>query len=91
VAPPTHAFVLVLQTQPDFKPAQLSPQSMARPQPSPTLPQYLAPAAGSQVVGTQTSAPPTHTFFSHDQPVFRLAQLSLQVRGCPQPSEMSPQ
>jgi hypothetical protein len=38
-APPTQEFVAVLHTQPDWKLAHLSPQSIPRPQPSPTFPQ----------------------------------------------------
>ena len=75
-APPTQELVAVLQTHPGLRLAQVSEQSIPRPQPSPTFPQYRVPAAGSQVTGVHTLALPTQALFSHTQPALRLAQVS---------------
>jgi hypothetical protein len=75
-SPPTQELVAVLHTHPGLRLAQVSGQSIPRPQPSPTFPQYRAPATGSQVVGVQTAALPTQRLFSHTQPLLRPAQLS---------------
>jgi hypothetical protein len=56
--PPTHTFLLP-HTQSPLAPAveQSVPQSTARPQPSPTIPQYWPPAAGLQEIAGQSFGP----------------------------------
>ena len=61
------------------------PQSTERPQPSPTLPQYL-PRPVPQLMGVQP-APPTQTLLAHDQPA---GQAALQSMDPPQPSPSVP-
>jgi hypothetical protein len=89
--PPMQELVAALQTHPGFRLAQLSPQSIPRPQPSPTFPQYRAPATGAQLAGAQTLALPTQMLLSHTQPGVSVAQLSPQASPWPHPSEMLPQ
>ena len=75
------AALQVSGTQPGFThrpealqvcPPEQPPQSIARPQPSPTVPQYF-PVAAWQASRTQL-APPTHTPDSHTSPLGQAPQ-----------------
>jgi hypothetical protein len=63
-----------------------APQSMARPQPLPTVPQYC-PFVTAQVSATQLG-PPTQMFWSQTSSA---AQLAPQSSGRRQPSLITPQ
>ncbi len=62
-------------------PPEQPPQSIARPQPSPTVPQYF-PVATWQASRTQV-APPTHTPDSHSSPLGQAPQSSVPKQPLP--------
>jgi hypothetical protein len=87
-APPTQAF-WPPHTQPLPAAEQSAPQSSELPQPSPMVPQYWPPVAGSQVSGVQAGGWPLQRLSWQVQPV--LLHVVPQFSELPQPSPMIPQ